>query len=60
MNVQISLPECAFNSSGYIFRSRMPDNTILRFLPVCDRENIHILRYGEVILAYTWFILNFV
>ena len=24
-----------------------------------DGRNVHILRYGEVILAYTWFNLNF-
>jgi len=31
---------------------------VLRFLSAGDGENVHILRYGEVILAYPWFSLN--
>ena len=36
------------------------DHMVLRFLSACDGENVHILRNGEVILAYSWFSLNFV
>ena len=31
---------------------------VLRFLSAGDGKNVHILRYGEVILAYPWFGLN--
>ena len=48
-NLQISLPECAFNSSAYIIRSRI---TVVRFLFACDEEDVHILRYGDFILTY--------
>ena len=34
------------------------DHVVLRFLSACDGGDVHILRYGEVILAYPWFRLH--
>ena len=34
------------------------DNIALGFLSACDRDNVHILRSGELNLSCTWFSLN--
>ena len=35
--------------------------TVIRFLSACDGEDVHILKYGDIVLTYnTWFGLNFV
>ena len=58
MVVQISVPKCAFSSLGTSSEVELLDHNVLRFLPACDGEDIHILRNGEVILTYPWFTLN--
>lgn len=58
-SVKISLPECVFSSLGCSpSRVELLDLTVLGFLPACDRENVYILRYGELNLSYTRFSLN--
>ena len=34
------------------------DHMVLRCFSACDGEDVHILRNGEVILAYPWFSLT--
>ena len=34
------------------------NHMVLRCFSTCDREDVHILRNGEVILAYPWFSLT--
>ena len=56
-DVEISLPVCAFYSSAYILRSRIAGSHGSNIFISCDGD-VHILRNGEVILAYPWFRLH--
>lgn len=46
----------AYNQNSQTFSS-LNQHQVLILTP--DGRNVHILRYGEVFLAYTWFGLNF-
>ena len=57
-DVEISLPECAFNSSGYSLKGRISASYGSNIFISCDGEDVPILTNGEVILVYPWFRLH--
>ena len=56
-DVEISLPMCAFYTSAYILRGRIAGSHGSNIFISCDGD-VHILRNGDVILAYPWLSLN--